>query len=63
MMFVALQSPIGEKERARLMRDTAAKLQGAGLTAEAMHYYEEYLREPGLAPSIRASMAYLPLIF
>jgi tetratricopeptide (TPR) repeat protein len=40
------------------MRDTAAKLQAAGLSTEAINQYEEYLKEPDIDPKTRANISY-----
>jgi len=46
-------------DRGALVRDTAAKLQAAGLSNEAMVQYEEYLKEPGVDGKTRANVSYL----
>jgi len=51
------KSPAGG-DVASLVRETAAKLQAAGLAGEAILQYEEYLRSPGIEPRTRAGIAY-----
>jgi tetratricopeptide (TPR) repeat protein len=48
----------GGSERAQLIRDTAAKLQAAGLSSEAINQYEEYLKDPGVDAKTRANVSY-----
>lgn len=57
-VFSQGQRPTGSR-RAQLVRDTAAKLQAAGLGTEAISHYEEYLREPGIDPKTRANVSYV----
>jgi tetratricopeptide (TPR) repeat protein len=47
-----------DAERSRLLRDTAAKLQSAGLSAAAIEQYEEFLKEPGIPGKTRASISF-----
>ena len=60
ILILLISSKIGSSDgsRARLVRDTAAKLQAAGLTTEAISHYEEYLKEPGIDSKTRAKVSF-----
>jgi tetratricopeptide (TPR) repeat protein len=57
LIFSSRMSPEG-REQAHLARDTAARLQAAGLNTEAINHYEQYLHEPGIEKSTRAEISF-----